>query len=35
MFYTLRGLKLAYPTVSEEHRQELLRAKAMLESERG
>jgi PPK2 family polyphosphate:nucleotide phosphotransferase len=35
MYYTLRGLKLAYPTVSEEHRQELLRAKAMLESERG
>ncbi len=30
---TLRGLKLAYPTIDEAHRQELLKAKEMLESE--
>jgi PPK2 family polyphosphate:nucleotide phosphotransferase len=30
---TMRDLKLAYPTVSEEHKQELLKAKEMLESE--
>ena len=34
MYYTLRDLKLAYPTVSDAHRQELLQAKALLESER-
>ena len=30
---TLKGLKLAYPNVSQEHRQELLKARKMLESE--
>ncbi len=30
---TLRDLKLAYPSVSEEHQQELLKAKALLENE--
>lgn len=34
MFSTLRDLKLHYPTVSEEQRQELLHAKALLEGER-
>jgi polyphosphate kinase 2 (PPK2 family) len=34
MYYTLRDLKLAYPTVSDAHRQELLEAKALLEGER-
>jgi len=31
----LKSLKLSYPTVSEEHREELLRAKAALENEAG
>jgi PPK2 family polyphosphate:nucleotide phosphotransferase len=31
---TLRGLKLAYPTIDEAHRQELLKAKEILESEK-
>ncbi len=30
---TLKGLKLAYPNVSQEHRQELLKARKMLENE--
>jgi PPK2 family polyphosphate:nucleotide phosphotransferase len=30
---TLKGLKLAYPTVDETHQQELLKAKEMLENE--
>ena len=34
MYYTLHDLKLAYPVVSDAHGQELLQAKAMLESER-
>lgn len=29
----LKSLKLSYPTVSEEHRQELLKAKEVLENE--
>ena len=33
IFRTLRRLKPDYPTVSEEHRQELLKAKEMLEQE--
>ena len=31
---TLKGLKLAYPAVSEEHRLELLKVRKMLESEK-
>jgi PPK2 family polyphosphate:nucleotide phosphotransferase len=31
---TLRDLKLAYPSIDEAHQQELLKAKAMLESEK-
>jgi PPK2 family polyphosphate:nucleotide phosphotransferase len=31
---TLKGLKLAYPTIDEAHRQELLKAKEILESEK-
>ncbi len=33
IYQTLRNLDLAYPTISEEHKQQLLQAKAQLESE--
>jgi polyphosphate kinase 2 (PPK2 family) len=33
IYQTLKDLKLKYPIVSEEHKQELLKAKEMLESE--
>ncbi len=34
IYKTLRDLKLAYPAVSEEHQQQLLKAKEMLENEK-
>ena len=33
IYQTLKGLKLAYPTIDEAHQQELLKAKEMLENE--
>jgi polyphosphate kinase 2 (PPK2 family) len=34
IYQTMKGLKLAYPNVSQEHRQELLKARKTLENEK-